>query len=356
MATIYDVAKAAGVSPKTVSRVLNGDAPVNEKTRAAVNAAMASLNYVRSNAARTMRSRRSGLVGLITGAISATPEALEPAGLPDILIVQGAQRTFAEAGMTLLITDVGRSAERVPEMVQTFLEHQVEGLIYVAEYHQKITLPPVLAGRPVVLANCFDDAGTPAVVPDDRQGEFDLVKGLIERGHRRIGFLTLPVEQVARGLRLEGYRAAHQEAGIDVDEALIEPGALIDIQHEYDRLPAALDRILAQRPAPTAICCGNDKMAMRVYALLRERGIDIPSQISVVGYDDYLMITQQLHPTLTSTRLPYRGLGSRAAERLLQLVAGGKDPGEAPIESVSGPVAWRESVQVLETQSPATTP
>ncbi|MFV0358393.1 LacI family DNA-binding transcriptional regulator, partial [Tropicimonas sp.] len=88
MTTIYDVAKAAGVSPKTVSRVLNGDAPVNEKTRATVMKAMDRLGYVPSQAARMMRSNRSGIVGLITGAISRTPESTEATGLPDLLIVQ----------------------------------------------------------------------------------------------------------------------------------------------------------------------------------------------------------------------------------------------------------------------------
>ena len=116
MATIYDVAREAGVSPKTVSRVLNGDAPVNAQTREAVEAAMARLDYVPSSAARSMRSNKTGLVGMITGAISASPNQDEPVGLPEIFLVQGVQRALADVGLTLLITDTGGHTEKVGEL------------------------------------------------------------------------------------------------------------------------------------------------------------------------------------------------------------------------------------------------
>ena len=107
MATIYDVANSAGVSPKTVSRVLNGDGPVGAKTREAVEKAMAELGYVPSNAARMMRSNRSGLIGLITGAISSSSMHTEVSGLPDTLILQGIQQVLGDSGMTLMIADTG---------------------------------------------------------------------------------------------------------------------------------------------------------------------------------------------------------------------------------------------------------
>ena len=346
MATIYDVAKAAGVSPKTVSRVLNGDAPVNAKTAEAVRAAIDQLAYVPSNAARSMRSQRTGLIGMITGAISLSP-GFEAAGLPDIYIVQGAQRVFAEHGLTLLIADTGNQAARIPELTQTFLEHRVEGLIHVAEFHQQIQLPPNPRQTHVVLANCFDDEGTPAVVPDDEGGQFELVRGLIARGHRRIAYLTLPERMIARGLRLSGYRAAHKAAGLPIDPALTITGALSDRAHEFDLLWDALDRLLSLPDRPTAICCANDKMAMRVYSILRERGLSVPGDISVVGYDDYRIITEHLHPTLTSIELAYAAMGARAADRLLRLIAGTAQSDEPVIERVAGPITWRNSVADL---------
>lgn len=345
MATIYDVAKKAGVSPKTVSRVLNGDAPVNEKTRDAVNAAMAELGYIPSSAARSMRSQRSGLVGMITGAISMSPGPDEAVGLPDIFIVQGAQRVLADKGKTLLIADTGGKADRVPELVQTFLQHRVEGLIYVADYHREVSLPHVLRGRPVVLANCFDDHGTAAVVPDDEGGQHALTAGLIARGHRRIAFLTLPERHVARALRLDGYRRALEEAGIAYDSDLVVTGAVVDPLHEFDYLWDALDRVLMQPNPPSVICCANDKMAMRVYALLRDRNLRIPNDISVAGYDDYRSLCEHVHPTLTSVELPYGAMGVRAAEKLLRLIEHTTKPNEAAKELVPGPVVWRQSVR-----------
>ena len=107
MATIYDVAALAKVSAKTVSRVLNGDAPVSRETREAIEAAIAELGFVPSNAARMMRSQRSGLIGLITGAISMSPEPTQPAGLPELFIVQGIQRALEPSGMTVMIADTG---------------------------------------------------------------------------------------------------------------------------------------------------------------------------------------------------------------------------------------------------------
>ena len=147
MATIYDVAKLAGVSSKTVSRVLNGDGPVGPETRQTVEAAMAQLGYVPSNAARMMRSNKSGLVGIITGAITTAAEVNKPTGLPDLIIVQGIQQTLGYSPMTVMIADTGGRSNRVPELFDTFLRHRVEGLIYIAEYHQEVTLPPPAAGH-----------------------------------------------------------------------------------------------------------------------------------------------------------------------------------------------------------------
>jgi len=348
VATIYDVARKAGVSPKTVSRVLNGDAPVNEKTREAVHAAMAELSYIPSSAARSMRSQKSGLIGMITGAISTSPGAAEAVGLPEIFLVQGVQRVLAENGMTLLISDTGGRADRVPGLIKTLLEHRVEGLIYVAEWHQEVDFAGLLRGRHAVLVNCFDSHGTPAVVPDDEGGQHALVGALIARGHRRIAFLTLPERLVARGLRLAGYRRALEEAGIAYDDDLVVTAAIMDPAHEFDYLWDALDRVLSLDPKPTVICCANDKMAMRVYALLRDRGLKVGEDISVAGYDDYRLITEHLDPALTSAELPYAAMGMRGAEKLMRLIGGTTRPNEPVKELVSGPLAWRYSVKDLK--------
>lgn len=348
MATIYDVAKAANVSPKTVSRVLNGDAPVGRETKEAVEAAIALLGYVPSNAARMMRSNRSGLVGLITGAISLPNEPTIPSGLPDLFIVQGIQRAMLATNKTLMIADTGGRLDRVPHLMQTFLQHRVEGLIYVAEYHQKVALPPVPADTPLVLANCFDDIGTPAVLPDDQRGQRELVEQLIASGHNRIGYLTLPEHMVANTLRTAGYFEALRNAGIAADPALIQCGDYDGREDETQILWDAIDAMLRLPDPPTVLCCGNDKMAVRVYGILRSRGIKVPDEISIAGYDNYRVMAETLFPPLTTVELSYTAIGVRAAQRLLAMisapdgVASGRDDQGPTL--VAGPVYWRGSV------------
>ena len=343
MATIYDVAKAANVSPKTVSRVLNGDAPVGKDTRDAVNAAMAELGYVPSSAARMMRSNKSGLIGLITGAISTSPEPAEPAGLPELLLVRGIQQMIGPTGKTLMIADSGGLSDRVPHLIKTFLEHRVEGLIYVAEYHKKVVLPRLPEDTPMVLTNCFDDAGTPAVIPDDRRGQHDLVKRLIAAGHRRIAYLTLREDIVATGLRRQGYRDALSESGLSYDAALVQCCEIESAAGETQVLWDAIDRMLSLPSPPTVLCCGNDRMALKVYGILRSRGLRLPDEISVAGYDNHRVIAETLYPPLTTVELPYTAMGVRAAQRLLGLISGESQEDPSPV-TVAGPVYWRGSV------------
>ncbi len=343
MATIYDVAKAANVSPKTVSRVLNGDAPVGKETRDAVEAAMAALGYVPSNAARMMRSNRSGLIGLITGAITTTPELVEASGLPELLLVQGIQRIIGLSGKTLMIADSGGRSDRVPHLLQTFVRHRVEGLIYVAEYHQQVELPKLPDDIPIVLTNCFDLAGTPAVLPDDQRGQHDLVQRLIGAGHQRIAYLTLREDIVATGLRKAGYRAALHEAGLPYDGALVQCCELQNMEGETQVLWDAIDRMLRLDNPPTVFCCGNDRLALKVYGILRSRGLRVPDEISVAGYDNYRVIAETLYPPLTTVELPYTAMGVRAAQRLLGLMSGEGQNDPSPA-IVAGPVHWRGSV------------
>jgi LacI family transcriptional regulator len=346
MATIYDVARMAGVSTKTVSRVLNGDAPVGKDTREAIEAAIAQLGFVPSNAARMMRSQRSGLIGLITGAISMSPEPTQPAGLPELFIVQGIQKGLANSGMTLMIADTGGAPDKAAPLIDTFLRHRVEGLIYVAEYHQHVNLPRLPVGTPMVLANCFDDRGTPSILPDDRRGQHDLVARLIAGGHRRIGYLSLRPDIAAGPLRLSGYKEALAEAAIPFDPLLVENCDLEGREGETQLLWDSIDRMLRLSDPPSVLCCGNDKMALRVYGILRSMGRRVPSEISVAGYDNYRVIAETLYPPLTTVDLPYVAMGVRAAQRLMSLISGEIREEKGPT-LVAGPVYWRDSVTEL---------
>jgi LacI family transcriptional regulator len=341
MATIYDVARAAGVSTKTVSRVLNGDGPVGEATRGAVEAAMRDLAYVPSTAARSMRSSRSRLVGVITGAISFGPDPGQAAGLPEILIVKGIQAALARAGMTMMIADTGGQPEPAGRLIRSFLQHRAEGLIYVADHHQQVDLPAVPPETPLVLANCFDTRGTPAILPDDRRGAEALTARLILGGHRRIGYLAPRVSLTASQLRIQGWRDAHVRAGIAIDPALAEPCDFDLGGAGQQILWDAIDRMLALPVPPTVLMCSNDHMATCVYGILRSRGVRVPQDMSVAGYDNHRAIAETLFPALTTAELPYAAMGARAADTLLALIRGDAAP---PAMLVSGPVVWRASV------------
>lgn len=350
MSTIYDVAKAAGVSPKTVSRVLNGDAPVKAETAMIVRQVIKELGYAPSSAARAMRSNKSGLIGLITGAISLDTSLPDNSGLPDLFIVQGVQKAMEATGKTVLIADSGGRQDRVAALMQTFEQHRVEGIIYVADHHRRVALPPVSAQTRLVLANCYDEIGTPCVLPHDRKGQQMLVADLIARGHRRIAYLTLNAEMDATRLRTQGYREALAAADINYDPALVIVGGIGTADHdaEVQVLWDAIDRVLSLEEPPTVICFGNDQMAMRAYGILRSRGVSLPQDISVAGYDNHRMITQTLYPTLTSAELPYHAMGVRATQLLLRMIDDAVDVPEAPV-LVSGPVHVGQSVMTLPT-------
>ena len=346
MSTIYDVARLAGVSPKTVSRVLNADGPVGEKTKEAVERAMRDLGYVRSNAARMMRAQKSGIIGLITGAISTKNQPSTQQGLPDLHIVQGIQRGLEASGMTVMIADTGGRQDKVPHLIDTFLSHRVEGLIYVAEFHQAVNLPPVPDDTPLVLANCFDDRGTAAILPDDRRLQADLVRRLIGAGHRRIALLSLRADMVAGRLRPLGYRDAFAEAGLPVDARLMAHVDFDQPETGPQLLWDTIDRILRLDEPPTVLCCGNDQMALMVYGILRSMGRKVPDEIGVAGFDNYRAIAETLYPPLTTVELPYNAMGVRAGERLLQLISGEGREDRSPTQ-LAGPVHWRASVTEL---------
>lgn len=345
VATIYDVAKVAGVSPKTVSRVLNRDAPVSKATRDAVEAAIAQLGYVPSNAARTMRSSKTGLIGLISGAISEAETSPEQSGLPEIYIFQGVQKVLRDAGKTLLIADTGGDEANIPTLMRTFAEHRVEGLVYVAPYHQHVVLPKPPGSEALVIANGFDAEGTPCVVPDDYAGQKALTERLIEIGHRRIAYLTLPEGLVATRERLQGFIDAHTEAGLEVDPRLIRPADTMSPSPDDRRstLKFALDSVLALPEPPTVICAGNDRLALQFYGRLRSRGIRVPEDISIAGYDDYRLISETLFPPLTTVELPYHEMGVAAGKMLLKRIDNDTES-TSGTSRVSGGVKWRDSV------------
>ncbi|WP_298741988.1 LacI family DNA-binding transcriptional regulator [uncultured Microbacterium sp.] len=308
-AGIRDVASLAGVSPTTVSHVLN-ETPhtrVSEETADRVRSAAAELDYRPNRLARGLRTQASDMVGLLTEEIAATPHAGR--------IILGAQQEATRRNLTLAIinSELREDPAISPEPVQAFLDRHVDGVIYATVYHDEIVAPANLRTRPAVLIGARDaDGNIPAVLPDETAGAASVVKMLIARGHRRIGFAASAEDVPATRGRLIGYETTMADSGLG---SLTEYGDP-DARGGY----AATLRLIDS--GATAVFCYNDRMAIGAYRAAAERSRSIPEQLSIVGFDDQAPIPDSLYPALTTVTLPHYEMGAWAVETLAGLIDG----------------------------------
>jgi LacI family transcriptional regulator len=309
LVTLKDVAREAGVSPKTVSRVVNDDPAVNDETRNSVLAVVKRLNYVPDYAARMMRASTSSVVGLMTDVVATTPYAVD--------IIRGVQSALRTDAQTLLIANTEGDATLEQEYWRVFRAHKVSGGVYATMFHRALNLGDPSFDKPVVLANCYSTKrDLPAVLPDDEGGGHTQARHLIELGHRKIGIISLNPVLRAASLRAAGYRSAFSESGLSFSSAVELPGYSGPLENEelvgYE---AALD-LLRRKDRPTGIICGNDKVAVQVFAAAASLGLTIPDDLSVIGFDDMNVITDTLRPRLTSVGLPHYQIGVTAMDLL----------------------------------------
>ena len=301
-----DVADLAGVSRTTVSLVLNGrDTRIAEATRRRVEQAARDLNFRPSVAAQQLRTSRSRMIGLIGDEIASGPFA---GGL-----IAGAQASASERDHALVVMNTGREGD-VSVDLEALEDRHADGLIFATVMTRSVHLAERLRGGNVVLLNCFDDlAGLPAVLPDDRAGGAAATELAIAAGHRRVALLggesgTWPATQ-----RLAGYRDALTRSDIPYDRALVRAGNWhADSGYEQARA------VLKLRQPATALVCGNDRMALGAYDAVKELGLRIPDDVSVIGYDDQQEIVAYMRPPLTTMRLPYYEMGQAAVAAILE--------------------------------------
>ncbi len=307
MVTLKQVAARAGVSIKTVSRIVNDDAAVNAKTREQVQRHLQSLNYIPNNAARQMRGGASTIFGLMTDAVATTPYSVD--------IVRGAQAALRENQQTLLIASSDGEPDREAELWRMFRAHRVAGVVYAAMFHRSHDVGQPAFDKSIVLANCFASYNDrPSIIPDDEMGGYTQAKYLLQRGHRRIGIVTLIPELEATRLRGQGMRRAFAEAGVAFDDALEVRGVHGALGSEFLVAYDVTREILSRPNRPTAIICGTDQLAMQVYFAAGSLGLTIPDDLSVIGFDDLRLISETLYPQLTTVALPYYEIGRRAVE------------------------------------------
>jgi LacI family transcriptional regulator len=311
--TMREVAEAAGVSIATVSLVINEkkNARIGDEARRRVRQAISDLGYRPNALAKNLVSGHSRFIGLVADAIATTPFAGQ--------IIHGAQDEAWKHGYVLLVanTEGNEPAER--EAIGMMLEHKVRGILYSTWYHRAAVVPEALRETDFVLVDCFSpDGGAPAVVPDEVQGGRTATQLLIDSGHRRIAIINTTTPSPAHEGRLLGYQQALAEAGIPFDANLVFDSAP-DQEGGYD----AVDALMASDA--TAVFCHNDRVAMGLYDGLRRRGLSIPDDMAVVGFDNQEVIAAHLRPPLTTVALPHYELGARGVRVLLGLEPGHPD-------------------------------
>lgn len=310
-AGIRDVAARAGVSQTTVSHVLNKTphTRVSDDTAERVRAAATELGYRPNRLARGLRTQASDMIGLVTEEIAVTPHAGR--------IILGAQEEASRRNLTLAIinSELKLDPEVDAAQVQTFLDRQADGIIYATVYHDEIVVPENMQSRPAVLIGAHDIAGRiPSVLPDERAGAASVVDLLVGMGHRRIGFAASGEDVPATRGRLLGYLDAMRAANLPVDDMVVTAAA--DARGGYIATLDLLER------EPTAVFCYNDRMAMGAYRAAGERGLMIPTELSIVGFDDQAPIPESLFPTLTTVTLPHYEMGAWAVATLAALIQG----------------------------------
>lgn len=325
--TLEEVAVRAGVSPSTVSRILNGTATVSDVKRRAVDEAIAALGFVPNPVARGLAGGRTLSIGVVTQAIDSPFYGGALRGIEDAL---------ATAGYSALFVSGHWDAAVEARCIETLRARRVDGLIILtgrlsdgALRTVARQLPVVVTGRklkaPGLYALDFDDFGGARLATDH----------LISLGHRRIAFIAGdPVHPDARE-RLRGYRASLEAAGLRYDPALVAPGAF----HEHSGMQA-VNRLLDSGQRFTGLFAANDQMAAGASLALHRHGLRVPQDVSVVGYDD-LPGSLYAVPPLTSVHQPVQELGRLAATALLDLLAG-----RVPAVEMPPPVlAARESTR-----------
>jgi LacI family transcriptional regulator len=340
MTTLKDVARLAGVSPKTVSRVVNRDPMVSEETRSAVEKFVSELGYVPNDAARRMRTQTSRVVGFLTDVIATTPHSVD--------IVRGVQDELRRDGRTLLIANTGGSKDQEAEYWRMFRAQGAAGAIYATMFHREIDPGEIAFGGPVVLVNCFDKKRRYAsVLPDDQDGGNTQARYLLELGHRRIGLVSLNPILKAAELRRKGIELAHRDFGVSLDHALVRPGMSGPIGRERLFAYEAALELLDRKKRPTAIICGHDQIALQVLLAANALGLKVPDDLAIVGFDNQNTITEALRPALTTVALPYLEMGHRATKILDDLIAGKAAPAEPVL--IRCPLVERDSCAQLTT-------
>lgn len=340
------MANLAGVSRSAVSLVLNdrADGFLAKETQLRIQAAAAQLGYTPNHIARSLRNQRSRVIGLVSNNAVTGPF--------DGAIIAGANATAHKAGFMIFATDTEDYDDNGAAATKSLLERSVDGLIRLTVGLHETTVLDSFLTLPAALANCYPSADSPesaaslpAFIPDEVAGGHTAAQHLIGLGHTRIAFLGGEYDSPASSLREQGFRQAMREANLAVHEPwVLEAG--FGIAEGYRSAMRVLDAPAAARP--TAVLAANDRAAVGITLAAARLRLQVPADLSIVGYDDESLIADATVPSLTTMALPFVEMGSRAMEAVLARI----EPGAAPAEPPSGKVLLPCRLVVRESTAP----
>lgn len=331
MATLSEVAAEAGVSPTAVSRYLNHRLELPQATRARIDAAIAKLDYRPNLLARRLSTGKAEAISLVM------PDIANPFFAELAAAVEREARTH---GYAVYISSTQGHAENEIDAIRRMADSHVDGLIMSTNRVDDGTLAALLAGRGnvVLLDEDIPGVGLPGIFVENEAGSYAATRHLIEMGHEDIALVGGPPRLMSVNERLAGFGRAMAEADLEV-----RPGWVLLGDYTREHGAAAASILLEGSRRPTAILACSDYIALGVGQAVRQRGLSIPRDLSLVGFDD-MAFAELIHPPLTTVRQPVGEMGRLAVRHLLALL-----DGQAP----APPPETRLSVQLVSRQSVA---
>lgn len=313
--TMKDVAEQAQVSVSTVSYVLNKNGQVSPERRTRVLNAVRALDYIPNESARSLKRQSASTIGLV---------------VPDLVneffsrLARGVVRAAAIHDMLVVLCSAENSEEAEIGNARLLRSRRVDGVIYESGFHEShMSLLELQSLGPVVLVDeRIPGLDLPAVVADGRRGARDVATHVVKLGHKRFACIAGPTTHWTSEQRLSGYREGLAMGGIDPDDMDVLVGDY-EMNSGYELAEVFLN--VAEPRRPTALLCANDLMAIGALEYCRANAIDVPGDVSIVGFDD-ISTVQLLTPRLTTVRQPAYEMGMRAAELLIGMVQGKQRP------------------------------
>lgn len=309
--TIHDVARHANVSISTVSKALNKNGNLKEKTRDRVIASARELGFRPNDLAQALHRGKSFTVGLISN---------DSFGRFTMPIMEGLEACLAEERMAIFMCNATDDPDREAQHLDQLLGKRVDGLVFTARRSDRRPGTDLMtAGVPTIFVFAqSDDPGAVCLLPDDEGGARLATEHLIQLGRTRIAHITGPERFEAVQLRAKGYQSALKAAGLTPLPGYFRPGNWSE-SWGHDAVAALFDQAAAP---PDAFFCGNDQIARGVADALLERDISVPGQVSIVGFDNWDVMVTAARPPLSSIDMNLQELGRRAGQKLLAMING----------------------------------